>query len=84
MSRGFKFQPYPFNGCQDILVMSTNPNGIAILSIIGTGYRFIINKISKNNSVNALKNADLTKKREVFHEGQRSFSKIEDLVYKAF
>ena len=63
--------------------MSTNPNDIVILSIIGTGYRFIINKISKNNSVNALKNVDLTKKREVFHEGQRSFSKIEDLVYKA-
>ena len=43
-------------------MMSVNLSDIAILSIKGSNYRCIISLISKNNAINSLQNADLTKK----------------------
>ena len=43
-------------------MMSVNLSDIAILSIKGSNYRCIISLISKNNAINLLQNADLTKK----------------------
>ena len=37
-------------------------SGVAILSIKGSDYRCIINLISKNEAINLMQNADLTKK----------------------
>ena len=33
LDKGFKFQPYVYNECHDVLVMSKNLNNIAILNI---------------------------------------------------
>ena len=38
--------------------------GIAILNIKGSDYRCIISLISKNEAINLMRNADLTKKAE--------------------
>ena len=42
--------------------MPINLNDIAISNINGSDYGSIINGISKSNTLNLLKNADLTKK----------------------
>ena len=60
----FKFQPNVWNRCQDLLVMSMNLNNIAILNIKEFDYRCIISLISKNEAINLMHNADLTKKPE--------------------
>ena len=39
-----------------------NLNDIAILNIKGSDYRCIISLISKNEAINLMQNADLTKK----------------------
>ena len=43
LDKGFKFQPDVCNGCHDILMMSLNLSGIAILSIHGVDYCCIVN-----------------------------------------
>ena len=52
---GLKFQPYVCNGCHDLLVMSMNINGIAILNIHHVDYPCIIKGISKCEAINLLK-----------------------------
>ena len=44
--------------------MSVNLSDIAILNNKVSDYRFIISLISKNEAINLLRNADLTKKSE--------------------
>ena len=48
--------------CQDLSMMSVNLSDVAILNIKGSYYRCIITLISKNEAINLMKNADLTKK----------------------
>ena len=43
-------------------MMSKNFSDIAILNIKGSDYRCIISLISKNEAINLMQNADLTKK----------------------
>ena len=64
LDKGFKFQPNVCNGCHDLLMISMNLSDIAILNIKGSDYRCIISLISKNEAINLLQNADLTKKAE--------------------
>ena len=58
----FKFEPNVCNRCHDLLMMSMNLSDIVILNIKGSDYRCIINLISKNEAINLMQNADLTKK----------------------
>ena len=48
-------------------MMSTNHSDIAILNIKGSGFRCIINVITKNEAMNLMQNADLTEKKQ--HKG---------------
>ena len=45
-------------------MMSMNLRDIATLNIKGSGYRCIISLIRKNEAINLMQNADLTKKVE--------------------
>ena len=45
-------------------MMSINLSNIAILNIKGSDYHCIIRLISKNEVINVMQNADLTKKAE--------------------
>ena len=47
-------------------MMSINLSDIAILNIKGSDYRCIISLISKNEAINLMQNADLTKKAEYY------------------
>ena len=50
------------NRCHDLLMRSMNLNDIAILNIKSSDYHCIISLISKNQTINLMKNADLSKK----------------------
>ena len=64
LNDSFKFQPNVSNSCHDLLMMSINLRVIAILSINGSDYRFIISLISRTKVLKLMENADLTQKRE--------------------
>ena len=63
--KGLKFEPDVCNGCPDVLMMSINLNGIAILNSRGVDYCCIINGISKSDAVNLMQNDDKTKERGI-------------------
>ena len=62
LNKGFKFQQNVCNRCHDLLMMSIILRDTAILNIKGSGYRCIISRISKNEAINLMQNADLTEK----------------------
>ena len=64
----FKFQPMVCNRCHNLLIMSINVSDIAILNIKGSDSRCIISLISKNEAINVMQNADLTKKSRVLQK----------------
>ena len=57
--KGFKFRLQVRNSCNDVLMMSTNLNEIAVLNIYRVDYHCIINGISKSDAVNLHQNANL-------------------------
>ena len=57
----FKLQPNIYNRRHDLLMMSMKLIDIAILHIKGSDYRSIITLINKNEAINLMQNADLTK-----------------------
>ena len=61
-----QFQSDVCNGCYDVLMMSLTINDITILNISGIDYRCSINRISKSDSVNLLRDAELIEERGVF------------------
>ena len=62
LNKGFKFQSKICNRCHDLLMMPMNLSDIAILNIKGFDYCCIISRISKNEAMNLMQNADLTEK----------------------
>ena len=61
LNYSFKFQLNVCNGCHDLLVISMNLSNIVILNTKCSDYRCIISVISKNEAINLIQNADLTK-----------------------
>ena len=64
LNRSFKFQSNVCNRCYDLLMVSLNLSNIAISNIKGSDYRCIISLIRKNEAIDLLQNADLTKNIE--------------------
>ena len=62
LEEGFRFQTDVCNVCHDVLMISMNLIDTAILNTNDADHRCIINRISKNEAINLLKNFDLTKK----------------------
>ena len=62
LNYSFKFQPNVCNRCHDLLMMSLNLSDISILNIKVSDYCFINGLITKNEAINFMQNADLTKK----------------------
>ena len=56
LDKGFKFQSNVCNECHDLLMMSMNLSGIAILNIKSADYHCIVSGISKSEA----NNTDLT------------------------
>ena len=62
LNMGFKFQSSVCNRCHDLVMMPMNLSDIAILNIKDPDCRCIFNRICKNEIINLMRNADLTKK----------------------
>ena len=62
LNYSFTFQPNFCNNCHDLLRMSVNFSGIAVLNIKGSDYSCIISLISKNEAITLSQNADLNNK----------------------
>ena len=62
LNYSFTFQPNVCNRRHELLMMYMNLSNINILNIKGSYYCCIINLMSKNEAINLLQNADLTKK----------------------
>ena len=62
LNYSFKFQQNVCNKCHDLLMTPAKLSDIAIWNIKGSDYCCIISLIIKNESVDLLKNADLTEK----------------------
>ena len=63
LNYSFKFQLNVCKRCHDLLMLSMNLSNIAILNIKGSDYHCIISFTGKNEAMNLMQNADLTKKR---------------------
>ena len=63
LNNDFRFEPNVCNRCHDLLMMSVNLCDTAILSK-GSDYRYIVSRITGNDAINAMQNADLTEKVE--------------------
>ena len=53
---GFKFEPHVCNKCHDVLMTASELKNLAILSVKGVDFRYILWGISKNETVNSLNN----------------------------
>ena len=65
LDKGFKFQWYVCNGRHGVLMISINPNDIAILNINCADYHCIINGISKSDALNLLKMLSIIKLKKL-------------------
>ena len=63
LNKEFTFQQFVCNGCHGVIMMSMNLSSIAFLNISGADYCYIINGISKSESLNLLQKTDLKNKK---------------------
>ena len=64
LHKDFNFQTHVYNGYHNLLMISMNISDIAILNIKSADYCCIISRISKNEVIILIQNADLTRKSE--------------------
>ena len=62
LNKGFKFQLYVSNRCQDLLIMSMNLSDIALLKTKNSDHRCIISGVHKSQGRKLLQNIDLPEK----------------------
>ena len=62
---GFKYKPYPCNGCHDLMQKVVRFNNIAIVYIKGNAYRIHIWYMSKDDGINLMNGFNLVDKRGV-------------------
>ena len=53
-SHWFEFQNYFSNGCHDLMMLCLNFSDIAIITVIGVGYRCSIQDINKSDTIRLL------------------------------
>ena len=59
---GYKFEPYVYDDCHDILVIVYELKNFVILNVKGVDYRRILWSISRNEDVKILNNSVLEDK----------------------
>ena len=62
LNEDFKFQPNVCNTSHDLLNMSMDLSDIAILNIEGSDYCCVISRITKNEAIRLIHNANLIEK----------------------
>ena len=62
---GFKYGPYLFNGCHDLMQKAMSFNNIAIAYVGGSAYRIHFWYMSKDDAINIMNGSILLDKRGV-------------------
>ena len=62
LDKDFEYEPYFCNGCHDLMQKAMNFNHAAIASIKANDYRIHFWYMSKDDSINIMKNFNLNKK----------------------
>ena len=62
LDRNFKYEPYRFNACHDLMQKAINVNDVAIVFVKGIDYRIHFWYMSKSDSINIMKNSNLNEK----------------------
>ena len=62
LDRGFKYEPYLCNGCNDLMQKAMSFNDFAISSFKESDYRIHFSHISKDDAINTIKNYNLNEK----------------------
>ena len=62
---GFKYGPYLFNGCHDLMQKAMSFNNIAIAYVGGSAYRIHFWCMSKDDAINIMNGSILLDKRGV-------------------
>ena len=66
LDKDFKFEPYPCNGCHDLMQRAITFN-VAIISDKGSDYRIHFWCMSKDDAINIMKNSNLNKKVDFYY-----------------
>ena len=66
LNKGFKFQSYVCNRCDDLVMMSMKLTIISILNTKGSDNRCNISGFIKSEAINLMQNIDLIKKAEYY------------------
>ena len=64
---GFKYEPYLFNFCHDLMQKAMSFNNIAIAYIKGSAYRIHFWYMSKDDAINIINGSNLIDKRVVLY-----------------
>ena len=62
LDKGFKYEPYLCNGCNDLMIKAVNFNEIAIVPVKRCDYRIYFWHMSQDHAINLMKNSDLNEK----------------------
>ena len=63
---GFKYQPYLFNGCHDLMQKVMSFNNIAIVYIKGSAYRIHFQYMNKDYAINIMNGSNLVHKNAIY------------------
>ena len=62
LGKGFRYEPYLYNGCHDLMQKTMSFNDVAIVYVKGNNFRFHFWYMSRDDAINIMKNSDLNKK----------------------
>ena len=62
---GFKYEPYLWNGCDDLMQKAVSFNNVAIAYVKGNSYRSHFLYMSKDDAFNIMNGSNLSDKRGV-------------------
>ena len=62
LDKNFNYEPYLYNGCDDLMQKAMNFNNVAIVSIKGNDYRIHFWYMSKNDAISIINNSNLNGK----------------------
>ena len=61
---GFKYEPYLYNGCHDLIQKAISFINVAIVSVKGSSYRIHFWYMSKNGAVSIMNGSNLADERD--------------------
>ena len=62
LDKDFKYEPYLCNGCHDLMQKALNFNDVVIVSVKGNDYRIHFWYMTKDDTINIVKNPDVNEK----------------------